>query len=133
MKKLIFLCIFVLILCTSCKHKGQIFFYDQPVTTITAMHPVHVFEAGRKIYYLYFNEKQDFKTDFIRVKVIRAYDKTNTGGYSVMLTKDYRLMRGERRYHTDYFVLHEPGHYIVQVYAIEDLDQDIGFGELYVR
>ena len=97
------------------------------------MHPVHVFEAGRKIYYLYFNEKQDFKTDFIRLKVIRAYDKTNTGGYSVMLTKDFRLMKGEKRYHTDYFVLYEPGHYIVQVYAIEDLDQDIGFGEFYIR
>ncbi|MBQ6516464.1 hypothetical protein IJI31_04725 [bacterium] len=133
MKKLIFLCIFILILCTSCNHKGQIFFYDQPVTNITAMHPVHVFEAGRKIYYLYFNEKQDFKTDFIRVKVIKAYDKTNTGGYSVILTKDYRLMKGEKRYHTDYFVLREPGHYIVQVYAIDNFDQDIGFGELYVR
>ena len=133
MKKLIFLCISILLLCTSCNHKGQIFFYNQPVTNVTAMHPVHVFEAGKKIYYLYFNEKQDFKTDYIRVKVIKAYDKTNYGGYSVILTKDYRLMKGEKRYHTDYFVVNEKGHYIMQVYAIDNFEQDIGFGEFYVQ
>ena len=133
MKKLVFLCLILLSFCTACNHKGRIYFYDQPVTNITAMHPVHVFETGRKIYYLYFNEKQDFKTDYIRVKVIRAYDKTNTGGYSVMLTKDYRLMDGEIRYHTDYFVLYEKGHYIMQVYGIDNFDQDIGFGEFYVK
>jgi len=122
----------VLFLGTGCNKKGQIYFYNQPVTKVTAMHPVQVFKAGDKIYYLYFNDKK-FETEYIRVKVIKAYDVTNTGGYSVVYTKDYRLMKGEVNYHSDYFVIHNKGHYIMQVYAIENVDKDIGIGEFYVE
>ena len=60
------------------------------------------------------------ENDFIRVQVFTMTDKSNLGGYEVVRTKDFRLMRDERYYYTDYFTFWEKGKYVMQVFSHDD-------------
>ena len=42
-------------------------------------------------------------------------------------------MKDERYYHTDYFVLHEKGRYVMQVFSTEDFQHPLSIGDFYVK
>ena len=73
------------------------------------------------------------KNSYIRVQVSKMTDKAGWGGYEVLRTKDYRLMRDQRYYHTDYFTLHEKGRYIMQVFSTDDFQHPLSIGDFYVK
>ena len=108
------LLIFVIPACFLCscdeEHKGIILFNSVPINHNNALHSKKVFTEGSKIYYL-FIAPQKMSNDYIRIQVFKLSDKFTNGGEDVVRTKDYRLMKDERYYHTDYFVLHQKGRY----------------------
>lgn len=112
--------------------RGVILFNSVPITQNNALHDQKVFNQNSKIYYLFIAPKE-MENDFIRVQVFKITDKYTLGGEDVVRTKDYRLMKDERYYHTDYFVLHEDGRYVMQVFSHDDFKNPIGVSEFFVK
>ncbi len=133
MKKFVFLIILCVFLFSGCKHdKGIILFNSQPITRENVLHNSKHFQRGERVYYLFIAPKR-MDNDFIRVQVSKMTDKAPWGGYDVCRTKDFRLMKNERYYHTDYFTLHEKGRYIVQVFSMEDFVRPLSVGDFYIK
>ena len=70
---------------------------------------------------------------FIRVQVFKMTENAPWGGNEVVRTKDFRLMKDERYYHSDYFTFHETGRYVMQVFSTDDLQHPLSIGDFYVR
>lgn len=112
--------------------RGIILFNKQPITKENALHNSKVFATGEKIHYLFIAPKK-MKNEYIRVQIFKMTDKAPWGGYEVRRTKDFRLMKDEKYYHSDYFVLHETGRYVMQVFSIKDLQHPLSIGDFYVK
>ena len=133
MKNIFFLFIIFIILLSGCKYdRGIILFNTQPITKDNVLHNSKIFPIGERVYYL-FIAPQKMNNEYIRVQIFKMTDKAPWGGYEVKRTKDFRLMKDERYYHTDYFVLHEKGRYVLQVFAMEDLQNPLSIGDFYVK
>lgn len=131
--KIIFIFLIAVVLFTSCAYdRGLILFNSVPITQNNALHDKKVFTSGQKIYYLFIAPKK-MSNDLIRIQVFKMTDKYLVGGEDVVRTKDYRLMKDERYYHTDYFVLWEDGRYVMQVFSHDDFKNPIGVSEFYVK
>jgi hypothetical protein len=117
--KLLVILLFAFFLTGCAYDRGIILFNSVPITQNNALHDQKVFKEGSKIYYLFIAPKK-MENDFIRVQVFTMTDKSNLGGYEVVRTKDFRLMRDERYYYTDYFTFWEKGKYVMQVFSHDD-------------
>ena len=112
--------------------KGIILFNNQPINKKNVLTNTKFFSSGNRIYYLFIAPKR-MKNEYIRVQIFKMTDKAPWGGYEVIRTKDFRLMKDERYYHSDYFVLYEKGKYIMQVFSTEDLQRPLSIGDFYIR
>lgn len=112
--------------------RGLLLFNSVPITQNNALHDQKVFSEGSKVYYLFIAPKK-MKNDFIRVQIFKMADNAPLGGYEVVRTKDFRLMKDERYYHTDYFTLYEKGRYGMQVFSHDDFKNPIGVNDFYVK
>ena len=136
MKK-IFIIVFSLFLSfrylTACSvEKGIILFNKEPITSKNALKDSKNFESGKRVYYLFIAPER-MNDEFIRVQVFKMTDKAPWGGNEVVRTKDYRLMRDERYYHSDYFTLHEKGRYVMQVFSHKDFVRPLAVNDFYVN
>ena len=127
----------VFILCmvglTACTYeRGLILFNIQPITRENALQDQKVFNEGQKVYYLFIAPKK-MKNEFIRVQIFKMTDKAPWGGNEVVRTKDYRLMKDERYYQTNYFTLYEKGRYVMQVFSHEDFQHPLALNDFYVQ
>ena len=105
--KLLIVFVFCLIGLTACTYeRGLILFNVQPITRENALQDQKVFNEGQRVYYLFIAPKK-MKNEFIRVQIFKMTDKAPWGGNEVVRTKDYRLMKDERYYQTNYFTLYE--------------------------
>lgn len=133
MRKIFLVFIFSLFLFCACKYdRGIILFNTQPITKENALHDSKVFKAGERVYYLFIAPKR-MENKYIRVQIFKMTDKAPWGGNEVRRTKDYRLMKDERYYHSDYFVLYEKGRYVMQVFSMDDLQHPLSIGDFYVK
>lgn len=132
MKKLIIILFFVIMLAGCTYERGIILFNTQPITKENALSDEMVFKSGARVYYLFIAPKR-MDNDYIRVQVFKMIENAPWGGNEVVRTKDYRLMKDERYYHTDYFTFHEPGRYVMQVFSIADLQHPLAVDFFYVR
>ena len=114
------------------KQQAFVCFNESPITKETVLYPVSEFQSGQKIYYLFFSKKA-LKNDYIRVQIFKTADNISRGGYEMVRVKDYRLMKDEVYYQTDYFVIHQPGKYILQVYNPQNLNLPLAYGEFTVK
>ena len=131
--KLLIVFVFCLIGLTACTYeRGLILFNVQPITRENALQDQKVFNEGQRVYYLFIAPKK-MKNEFIRVQIFKMTDKAPWGGNEVVRTKDVRLMKDERYYHTDYFTFYETGRYVMQVFSIDDLQHPLSIGDFYVR
>ena len=127
---LIFLSIFIF---CGCKYdRGIILFNSQPITRENVLSDSKTFRVGQRIYYLFIAPKK-MDNKYIRVQIFKMTDKAPWGGNEVLRTKDFRLMKDERYYHSDYFVLHEKGRYVMQVFSMNDLQHPLSIGDFYVQ
>ena len=118
---------------TGCVYdRGIILFNNQPITRENALSDEMVFSPGSRVYYLFIAPKK-MTNDYIRVQVFKMIENAPWGGNEVVRTKDFRLMKDERYYHTDYFTFHETGRYVMQVFSIEDLQHPLAVDFFYVK
>ena len=133
MKKIFVLLFFSIILLTGCASKqGFILFNSQPFTKENVTSHKKTFQGGNRIYYL-FIAPEKMKNNYIRVQVFKITDKAAGGGAEVLRTKDFRLMKDQRYYHTDYFVLNEKGRYILQVFSMDDLQRPLALNDFFLK
>ena len=133
MKKLVLLFILSVFILCGCKYdRGIILFNTQPITKENALHDSKVFESGQRVYYLFIAPKR-MDNKYIRVQIFKMTDKAPWGGNEVVRTKDFRLMKDERYYHSDYFTLYEKGRYVMQVFSTEDFQHPLSIGDFYVK
>ena len=130
----LFVCLFAIIIFLSgCVYdRGIILFNKEPITRENALKDSKVFAPGTKIYYLFIAPKE-MDNEFIRVQIFKMFDKAPWGGNEVRRTKDFRLMKDERYYHTDYFTLYETGRYVMQVFSHEDFQHPLAVNDFYVQ
>ena len=131
--KLLIVFVFCLICLTACTYeRGLILFNVQPITRENALQDQKVFNEGQRVYYLFIAPKK-MKNEFIRVQIFKMTDKAPWGGNEVVRTKDYRLMKDERYYQTNYFTLSEKGRYVMQVFSHEAFMYQLAFNDFYAR
>ena len=131
--KLLIVFVFCLIGLTACTYeRGLILFNVQPITRENALQDQKVFNEGQRVYYLFIAPKK-MKNEFIRVQIFKMTDKAHWGGNEVVRTKDYRLMKDERYYQTNYFTLYEKGRYVMQVFSHEDFQHPLALNDFYVQ
>lgn len=120
------------VFCACTYERGIILFYKEPVTKQNITNDSKVFEEGSKVYYLFIAPKK-MKNEFIRVQVFKMTDKAPWGGNEVVRTKDYRLMKDEKYYHTNYFTFYEKGRYVMQVFSHEDSQHPLALNDFYIQ
>ena len=131
--KLLIVFVFCLIGLTACTYeRGLILFNVQPITRENALQDQKVFNEGQRVYYLFIAPKK-MKNEFIRVQIFKMTDKAPWGGNEVVRTKDYRLMKDERYYQTNYFTLYEKGRYVMQVFSYEDFQHPLALNDFFVQ
>lgn len=110
-----------------------IIFNNVPFTPETAGNFTRNFNRGERIYWLYMSKKP-IKAQFIEVQVVSTIHKIGwitTSG--ITYTHDYRINRDNPHYFTDYFVIHSPGHYYMQVFDKNNLLKPLTYADFYVR
>ena len=119
---------------TGCKKKGEtgVLFYSHPVTQDNVLHSSQTFEAGKRIYYLFYSQKK-LKNEFIRVQLFKAADNVPRGGYSVLWANDHRVMRQNAFYYYDNFTVYQSGRYVLQVFSTDDISKPIAWNYFYVK
>lgn len=133
MKRLLLIFLFFILFLTACKHdRGIILFNSQPITRENVLSDAKIFSIGQKVYYLFIAPNK-MENDYIRVQVFKMTDKAARGGAEVLRTKDYRLMKDERYYHSNYFAFYEKGHYVMQVFSTEDFQHPLSIGDFYIK
>ena len=134
MKIIKFLLIIILvgILCSCTQEKGIILFNSVPITQNNALHDQKVFRPGSKVYFLFIAPKKMYN-DFIRVQIFTLTDKGVLGGEDMLRTKDFRLMKDERYYYSDYFTLWDTGRYVMQVFSHDDFTHPIAVNYFYIQ
>ena len=130
--KYLLLLVFIVLIAVGCTYdRGLILFNTQPITADNALCDAKRFNSGQQVYYLFIAPKK-MKNEFIRVQVFKMTDKAPWGGNEVVRTKDYRLMKDERYYHTNYFTLYETGRYVMQVFAHDDFQHPLALNDFYI-
>ena len=112
--------------------KGIILFNTQPITKENVFSDNMVFTEGQKVYYLFIAPKK-MKNKFIRVQIFKMIESAPWGGNEIVRTKDFRLMKDQRHYHSDYFTLHEKGRYVMQIFSIDDLQHPLAIDFFYIK
>lgn len=131
--KYISIFIFAVFILTGCTYeRGLILFNTEPITAENALQDQKTFNEGQRVYYLFIAPKK-MKNEFIRVQVFKMTDKAPWGGNEVVRTKDYRLMKDERYYQTNYFTLYEKGRYVMQVFGHDDFQHPLALNDFYIH
>ena len=112
--------------------RGIILFNKEPITEQNALKDSKVFDSGSRVYYLFMAPKE-MKNEYIRVQIFKMNDNAPWGGNTVVRTKDYRLMKNEKYYHTDYFVLYEKGRYVMQIFSHDDFQHPLAINDFYIK
>lgn len=124
---------FIIIFLTACTfERGLILFNVEPITRENALHDQKTFNQGQRVYYLFIAPNK-MKNEFIRVQVFKMTKDAPWGGNEVVRTKDYRLMKDEKYYHTNYFTIYESGRYVMQVFSHEDFVHPLALNDFYVK
>lgn len=120
--------VFLLFFLTACGgEKPFVVFSSSPITQKTQ--PQSTFKKGERIYYAAVAPK-GFGDSVIKVQIFKQEDKTEFGGYSYRYNRTCELEND--KYYTDYLILHEKGHYIMQVFHLKNLQSPIALGHFWV-
>ncbi|MBP7212267.1 hypothetical protein KBA27_05470 [bacterium] len=120
------------LICTSCKRPiTTLLFNDSPITKETILNYSRNFYTGQKIYFIFISEKP-IVADRVRIQIYKYNDPGN------MLTDlvygiDHKVHLDEYYYVTDYVVLHQAGHYMMQIFARDQLYEALTGSDFYVK
>ncbi len=116
----------VLLACDK-EQKPFIVFSAAPINETT--HPQQVFKAGSRVYYAAINPK-GFEDKAIKINIFKKDDTSEFWGYSYYANRDYKLEN--QNYYTDYFVIHQKGLYVMQVFEITNLQNPAALGSFRI-
>jgi len=129
----------ILVLCLICfvstgceDEETGILFNKEPITKDNVLNASRTFDAGQRIYYLFYTSKK-INREFIRIQVFKAEKNSHVGGYVIVWTQDNRVMKDNDYYYYNYFVLHNPGKYVMQIFGLEDLSKPLAWNYFYVN
>lgn len=135
MKKTVVLFFILLLIpffaCGCDDRKPGILFNNEPITRHNLKHASRTFEKGKRIYYLFYSPKK-IESEFIRVQIGKTFENAPKGGYTVVMSRDHRIMKQNVFYYYDNFVLYQPGRYVMQIFDIENLSEPITWNYFYV-
>lgn len=114
------------------QESAGILFNKDPITKDTVMNASRDFDVGQRIYYLFYSPKR-LESEFIRVQVFKVGDNIPRGGYSIVWTNEYRLMKQNAYYYYNNFTVHSKGSYVMQVFSMNDLMNPIAKNFFYVH
>lgn len=114
------------------KKRAGILFNSEPITRYNLKHASRSFQAGKRIYYLFYSPKK-IKSEFIRVQVGKTGDNVAKGGYNVVWSNEYRVMKQNVFYYYDHFTLNLPGRYVMQIFDINNLAKPLTWNYFYVN
>ena len=118
---------------TGCSNKRAVIIFNNEPFSKDNFHQVKTnFKVGERIYYLFATAK-DMKSPYIRVQVSSVIDKTTPLFYKPYWSGDYRLMKDEVNYYTDYVVIHSRGKFLMQIFKREDLHHPMAFAFFVVN
>ena len=122
------------IVTTGCimNRNAVIIFNDEPFTRDNFNQVKTNFRQGERIYYL-FATKKDLTSPYIRIQVSTVVDKTATLFYKPYWSGDYRLMKDEVNYYSDYVVIHSRGKFLMQIFKMEDLHHPLAYAYFVVN
>ena len=120
------------IFCACTFERGLILFNVEPITRENVLQDQKIFNEGQRVYYLFIAPKK-MNNEFIRVQIFKMTEDAPWGGNEVVRTKDYRLMKDERYYQTNYFTLYEKGRYVMQVFSHSDFQHPLALNDFYVK
>jgi len=112
---------------------------DKPATIVFAARPITIetvkdagksFPKGEKVYY-YLASKKKIKDEYIRIQIMKKDEKSEFWGYSIASTQDEYIGKN-KRYFTDYFVIHDKGYYIMQIFPFKNLDEPIAREDFWI-
>lgn len=118
--------------CCSDEDKPGILFNKEPISKDNVMNASRDFEVNKPIYYLFYTPDK-IETEFIRVQVFKAGDNVGRGGYEIIWTNEYRIMKQNRYYYYNHFVLHSPGRYVMQIFSTDDYMHPLAWNFFYVH
>lgn len=88
-----------------------------------------VFRTGQRIYFLIYT-KEGFSSDYIKYQIVKQDDNAHVGGYSRIRNITRRV--SDKNSYVDYFVLSQPGKYIIQIFDITNLHHWLAVGQFRV-
>lgn len=116
-------------LCCACENKKPfVIFSSSEINQSTK--PIRLFHSGERIYYALISPK-GFKDGVLKVQIFKQDDKREFWGYSYYYNREVRAKN--KNFYTDYVVIHNPGHYIMQAFNISDLHNPIILGDFVVQ
>lgn len=114
-----------------CGDKPLLLFNAQPITSATINNPARFFRVGEPVHYILINPK-GFKSDYIRVQVVKKEEKTEHWGYKIYWAKDYKIDSSKDNY-VNYVVINKAGYYFMQIYGFNDFDRVIARNDFWVK
>ena len=132
MKKILIALLFVLLVClgAEAKQRAYMVFDAQPITAKTVLKERPVFRAGQRIHYAILCDK-GFRDNVLKVQVIQKDEKSEFYGYTPLMNREVEPQN--RNFYLDYFVIHNKGYYVVQVFELKNLQTPIGYGQFWVE
>lgn len=134
LKKQIVFCL-ILMFCTifgGCKKDDPIILFNkQPITAETLLHNSMEFDLNRRIYYIFITQKP-IKSEYIKVQIIKKEEKTSVAGLKLVYANDFKVYQDQVYYYTNYIVLHEAGHYYMQIFSMDNLEKPLARSDFYV-
>lgn len=128
--KMITIFVFALFLSGCTNSNTIVLFNNQPITTKTIENYRSTFDVGQKIHYVVLCKK-GFKDDVLRIQVVKKDEKSEFWGYSTIMNREVEVKNPN--YYIDYFVIHNKGHYVMQVFHLKNLQTPITYGDFWVN
>jgi hypothetical protein len=119
-----------IILCGCNKEEPLLFFNSQPITEQSMQTPSRNFEAGQPVHYILIVPK-GFKSSHIRAQIVKKSEKTYHWGYKIYQSRDFSVDM-TKKYFINYFVIHEPGYYFMQIFPFNDFDRPLARNDFWV-
>ena len=119
------------LLCGCSTDKAGILFNRHPITAQNIYDHSKSFPVGSRIYYVVLMPKK-VESRYLYIQVIKKDNDYGMLGYNLIWTKDVRLKDEEVNYFTDYLVLNQKGHYVMQVYSKDNPRQILTEAQFFV-
>lgn len=123
--------IFAIFLSGCKKDQPLLFFNTQPITRETVSHPSRNFALGEPVHYILIVPK-GFKSEYLRVQLVKKEEKTNHWGYKIYQSKDYHIDTS-KKYYIGKVVPGEKGYYFMQIFQFGNFDIPVARNDFWVR